>query len=119
MEPSLTEPTIVYDYPAWQAALARLRGGHADRFEVYLGGLELANAFAEELDANELRKRHEEASAQRLRSGRTPHPVDEAFFAAVDRLPRCAGIALGVDRLVMALTGTPHIRSVQAVHPDV
>ena len=57
VEPTLTEPTIVYDYPAWQAALARTRAGVADRFEVYLGGLELANAFHEELSADTLRTR--------------------------------------------------------------
>lgn len=117
VEPGLHAPTIVTDYPAWQAALAQLRDGHADRFEVYLGGLELANAFAEELSGAELRRRLEANNAARVAAGRPPHPVDEAFLAAVDRMPRCAGIALGVDRLVMALTGAAHIREVQAAHP--
>lgn len=118
VEPTLTAPTIVYDYPAWQAALARLKGPVADRFEVYLGGLELANAFAEEQSAAELRRRIEHATAVRTRLGRPPHPVDHAFLHAVDRLPRCAGIALGVDRLVMALTGTDHIAAVQVRPPS-
>lgn len=113
VEPTLTAPTIVHGYPDWQAALARVRDGVADRFEVYLGGLELANAFAEEFRGAELRARWEAVSAARRAAGRPPHPIDESFLAAVDRMPRCAGIALGVDRLVMALTGTPHIRAVQ------
>ena len=113
VEPTLTRPTIVYDYPPWQAALARIRGDVADRFEVYLSGIELANAFHEELSADELRQRQARANAARVAAGRPPHPVDEAFLAAVDRMPRCSGIALGVDRLIMALTGAEHIDEVQ------
>ncbi|MDG1479619.1 MAG: EF-P lysine aminoacylase GenX [Myxococcota bacterium] len=113
IEPTLTQPTIVYDYPPWQAALARLRGDVADRFEVYLSGLELANAFHEELDPAELRQRQHAANAARLAAGRSPHPVDESFLEAVGRMPRCSGIALGIDRLVMALTGAKSIDEVQ------
>lgn len=117
VEPSLTRPTIVYGYPAWQAALARLRGGVADRFEVYLGGIELANAFGEETDADELRARMGASAERRRAAGREPHPVDEAFLEAVRRMPRCAGIAMGVDRLVMALLEISDIRRVQVVRP--
>ena len=113
VEPTLVDPTMVWGYPAWQAALARIVNGLADRFEVYLGGLELGNAFAEELDADELRGRFERTRAARLAAGRPPHPVDERFLAAVDRMPRCAGIAIGLDRLVMALTGARDIAEVQ------
>ena len=113
VEPTLTHPTIVYDYPAWQAALARLRGGVADRFEVYLGGLELANAFCELTDATELRARFEASAQARAAAGRPPHPTDEALIAATPRIPRCAGIALGVDRLLMALLGLDDIADVQ------
>ena len=113
VEPTLTEPTIVWGYPAWQAALARVRDGRADRFEVYLGGIELANAFAEEPCAAELLDRQHAANARRAAAGRPPHPVDPAFYDALPAMPRCAGIALGVDRLVLALTGAPHIRAVQ------
>ena len=113
VEPTLTAPTIVYDYPKWQAALARIRGSVADRFEVYLGGLELANAFAEEMEGDEIRQRWNEANENRRARNRPIHPIDEAFLAAVDRMPRCAGIALGVDRLVMALTGQDDIAAVQ------
>ena len=115
VEPQLTEPTIVYGYPPWQAALARLRDGLADRFEVYLSGIELANAFAEETDARILRRRLDEANRTRVSHGRPPHPPDEAFFAAGDRMPRCAGIALGLDRLGMALVNAPHIEQVQVM----
>lgn len=113
IEPQLTAPTIVYDYPPWQAALARLRGSVADRFEVYLSGIELANAFHEELDPAELRRRQEHGNSARIAAGRPPHPIDEDFLAAVARMPRCSGIALGIDRLVMALTGAQSIDEVQ------
>lgn len=113
VEPTLTAPTIVYDYPAWQPALARVRNGYADRFEVYLGGLELANAFHEELNPEVLRQRWLQTNRARQAAGRPPHPIDEGFLAAVGTMPRCAGIAMGIDRLVMALTGAPEIRDVQ------
>lgn len=113
VEPGLTEPTIVYGYPAWQAALATVRGGLADRFEVYLGGVELANAFCEETDASVLAERWRRSSEWRAANGRAPHPVDHALLAATPRMPRCAGIALGIDRLVMVLTGAASIADVQ------
>ncbi len=117
VEPTLTGPTIVTDYPAWQAALASVRGEVAERFEVYLGGLELANAFGEELDAAEIRRRWEAANRARAAAGRPLHPIDAVFLAANERMPRCAGIALGVDRLVMALLGVDDIRRVQVARP--
>ena len=113
VEPGLTGPTIVYGYPAWQAALATVRDGRADRFEVYLGGMELANAFAEEPDPGVIRARFAASAAARRAMGRVPHAVDERFLAALPGMPRCAGIALGVDRLVMALTGAADIAAVQ------
>jgi len=113
VEPTLRQPTIVSGYPAWQAALARIRGSVAERFEVYLSGLELANAFDEETDAEALRARWAASDAARRAMGRQPHPVDEGLLAAVARMPRCSGIALGVDRLVMALTSAVDIRQVQ------
>ncbi|MDP6935699.1 MAG: amino acid--tRNA ligase-related protein [Myxococcota bacterium] len=118
VEPSLTRPTIVYDYPPWQAALSRLREGRADRFEVYLSGIELANAFAEETSGTVLANRLRDGNATRVASGRAPHPVDEDFLRAVDRMPRCAGIAVGLDRLVMALTGAASIAELQVGGPS-
>jgi lysyl-tRNA synthetase class 2 len=104
---------IVHGYPAWQSALARTRGTAADRFEVYVDGVELANAFAEETDGSELRRRLDESNAARERAGRPPHPVDELFFDAVSRMPRAAGIAVGLDRLAMVLLGALSIAEVQ------
>ncbi len=113
IDPALTEPTWVLDYPARQAALAEIREPVAERLELYLGGLELGNGFSELGDGEELRARFAESAAQRVRVGREPHPVDEGVIEATSRLPRCAGIAIGVDRLVMALTGARDIRDVR------
>ncbi|MCA9491699.1 MAG: hypothetical protein KC621_17325 [Myxococcales bacterium] len=107
VEPALRGAVFVADWPASQAALARVRDDRpwpvASRFEAYLGGVELANAFHELLDADELRARFEAANRARVEAGEAPHPVDEALIAAVARMPRTTGIALGVDRLVAAL----------------
>ncbi len=113
IDPALLEPTWVLDYPARQAALAEIRGPVAERLELYLGGLELGNGFSELGDGEELRARFAESAAQRARAGRVPHPVDEGVIEATSRLPRCAGIAIGVDRLVMALAGARDIRDVR------
>ena len=113
IEPTLTSPTIVYDYPHWQAALAKERGECAERFEVYLGGIELGNAFAEETDRTVIEARMNAANQSRANRGVPPHPIDSNFLDAVNRLPRCAGIAVGLDRLVMTLTGASSIRDVQ------
>jgi lysyl-tRNA synthetase class 2 len=113
IEPGLTAPTIVYDYPSWQAALATERNGNADRFEVYLAGIEIGNCFAEEGDPAVLASRFEQSAAQRTAMKRQPHPVDHSLLESTPRMPRTAGIAVGLDRLVMALTGAAHINEVQ------
>jgi len=113
VEPRLTAPTIVHGYPSWQAALAQVRHGEADRFEVYLAGLELGNAFAEEGDPQTLRARFSKSARTRVQMGKAPHPVDEDLLAATPRMPRTAGIAVGIDRLTMALTGALDIAEVQ------
>ena len=113
VEPHLTTPTIVHGYPIWQAAMATVRGAISDRFEVYLGGLELANAFAEEIDPQTLRRRFIHSAKTREAAGREAHPIDETLLKATPRMPRTAGIAVGVDRLVMALTGADEIAQVQ------
>lgn len=113
IDPRLTAPTWVLDFPARHAALAEVRGDVAERLELYLGGLELANGFSELRDGGELRRRFEASAAARRARGRAPHPTDEGVIAASDRFPRSAGIALGVDRLVMALTGAGDIRDVR------
>lgn len=119
IEPHLGKdrPVIVSDYPASQAALAKLAPiteGEMPtcyRLELYLrGGLELANAFYELTDADEQRKRFQEDSRHRKQMNKPVYRADEAFLATLDRgLPPCAGIALGVDRLVAALLGTENL----------
>jgi len=115
IEPSLPEAVIVTDYPIWQAALARTRETHAERFEIYLHGIELANAFHEELDGSVLRNRWLENNAQRIAQSRVPHPLDEAFLSDLNRMPRTSGIAMGIDRLTMALCGAESIQLCQSL----
>ena len=98
----LTAPTIVHGYPAWQAALAKERLGRADRFEVYLSGIEIGNCFAEEGDVRILRERFATSAAKRIQMGRSPHPEDAAFLGC--RACPLRGHGVGLDRLVMAIT---------------
>ncbi|MEM1410943.1 MAG: EF-P lysine aminoacylase EpmA [Pseudomonadota bacterium] len=110
--------TLVDRYPASQAALARLCDDDpnvAERFEVFLGPVELANGYGELTDAAEQRRRFEQENAKRLSEGATAVPLDEALLAALDSgLPECSGVALGVDRLLMVLTGALRIEDVLA-----
>ncbi len=119
VEPRLgsPKPTILYDYPASMAALARVSPRNplwAERFELYIAGLELANAFSELVDPVEQRRRFE--SEQRLRAVfRKPlYPIDEDLLTALSRMPPSAGIALGVDRLAMLFCDVPTIQEVLA-----
>jgi lysyl-tRNA synthetase class 2 len=109
-------PTILYDYPLSMAALSRRSAADprlAERFEVYVCGLELANAFGELTDAAEQRRRFgADKEKKRALYGET-YPIDEDFIAALEHgLPDCAGIALGFDRLVMLCTGASHVEEV-------
>lgn len=109
--------TIVYDFPASQCSLARVRPGHppvAERFELYLGPHELANGYHELNDATEQRARFERDNLRRRERGQDEIPVDENLLAVLDRLPDCAGVALGVDRLLMHMLGSGDIRDVLA-----
>jgi elongation factor P--(R)-beta-lysine ligase len=109
-------PTILYEYPAHMAALSRAKPGDprlAERFELYVCGVELANAFGELTDAAEQRRRFEADQNLKLKLYRERYPIDEDFMAALDHgLPRAAGIALGFDRLIMLLAGAAHIEDV-------
>ena len=122
LQPAFDPGTMlaVHDWPATQCALARLRHGDdgiavAERFELYLGPVELANGYHELTDAAEQRSRFERDLAVRAGRGAVQPPLDEAFLAALAHgLPACAGVALGMDRLLMAMLGTDRIADVLA-----
>lgn len=108
VEPDLVRGTLVFDFPACQATLAEYRiddAGHqvADRFEFFLGGMEIANAYQELIDPEELSRRFSENNAVRRTVGKPEIVDDPGLLEATTRMPRCAGIALGIDRLLMAL----------------
>lgn len=121
VEPELAResvPVVVKDFPAERAALARLQPENcrvADRWEMYLGGVEIANAYTELTDAAAQRKRFELCRERRRSRGQEVYPLDEEFLSAMKSgMPPCAGIALGMDRLLMRLTGAHHISEVVA-----
>ena len=114
--------TFVHDYPASQAALARLKPGTppvAARFEAFMGGLELANGFHELRDAAEQRRRFARDVQTRRAGGRNAPPVDEEFLSALPGLPDCAGVALGFDRLVALAAGQDNVAAAMSfAHGD-
>jgi lysyl-tRNA synthetase class 2 len=108
-------PAYLLDWPASMAALAKLKRGDprwAERFELYAGGLELANGFSELNDAVEQRRRLVEEQDLRRRLGRPVYPLDERFLEAVGRMPDAGGVAVGFDRLLMLLVGAESIDDV-------
>ena len=120
IEPVLRDDVllIVHDFPASKAALARVREGDpavAERFELMLGPVELANGYHELTDTREQRERFLADNARRRDRKRAEPPLDERLLAALDAgLPPCAGVALGVDRLLMAMLGSDRIADVLA-----
>lgn len=120
VEPAVSreQPCFVYNFPASQAALARISRTDsrvAERFELYYRGVELANGFHELSDVNEQRSRFALDNQKRSESGLPEIAHDPYFLAALDNgLPDCAGVALGVDRLVMLACGYQHISQVLA-----
>lgn len=121
IEPTLgfgNQATMVIDFPPEQAALAKIHPGPpavAERFEVYWQGMELANGFHELLDAHEQRSRFEANNAWREKNNLPVMALDEKFLAALDYgLPSCAGVALGVDRLIMAALNADNLEEVIA-----
>ncbi len=108
VEPALPadHPVVLIDYPAPLAALARRKPddpSRAERWELYLAGIELANAYSELTDPAEQRARFEQANTARVQRSAKPYPLDETFLAALAQMPPSGGIALGVDRLLMLL----------------
>jgi lysyl-tRNA synthetase class 2 len=117
IEPNLGQgrATILYDYPASEAALARRKPSDArlaERFELYVCGVELANAFGELTDPDEQRRRFEADMDEKARIYGERYPLDEDFLAALGEMPEASGIALGLDRLVMLATGAGRIEQV-------
>jgi len=109
--------TVVYEYPASQCALAKIRADDppvAERFELYVGQHELANGYHELTDAAEQRARFESDNARRRSRGLAELPLDENLLKALGSLPDCAGVALGIERLLMAMTGSEDIRAMLA-----
>ena len=118
VEPALPPrtPVFIHDWPASQAALARIRDGDppvAERFELFWQGMELANGYHELTDPDEQRRRFAAENRRRAENGQPVMPVDERLLAALEHgLPDCAGVALGFDRLVMIAAGEDDIRQV-------
>jgi lysyl-tRNA synthetase class 2 len=112
----LGRPALIHEYPASEAALARVSRRDprlAERFELYACGVELANGFAELTDAAEQRRRFLAEMDEKERVHGERYPLDEDFLAALGAMPEASGVALGLDRLVMLLTGAPRIDLVQ------
>lgn len=116
IEPAIKEMgggVFLIDYPPWAASLSRLRGDVAERWELYWDGVELANCFSELNDSGEQLKRFEFAREERRESGESDYPIDTEFIASVSAMGPAAGVALGIDRLVMALLGVREISDVR------
>jgi len=123
IEPRLgiERPTFICDYPSSRGALARLKPEDptvAERFELYMGGLELANGFSELTDPAEQRSRFIQEQEQRRAHGKTVYPMPEKFLEELTNMPPAAGIALGIDRLVMLLLDATSIDEVVAFTPE-
>lgn len=123
IEPCLgyDRPVFLYDYPASCGALARLKPDNpsvAERFELYIAGLELCNAFSELTDPVEQRKRFEEERQLRKHAGKIEYPMPESFLSALKDMPAASGNALGMDRLILLLTGANSIDDVVAFIPE-
>jgi lysyl-tRNA synthetase class 2 len=117
----MDRPVFLYDYPAACGALARLKDGHpevAERFELYIAGLELCNGFSELTDPVEQKKRFIEEMDRRRKDGKSIYPMPEPFLEALARMPASTGNALGIDRLVMLLTDAAEIDEVVAFRPE-
>jgi lysyl-tRNA synthetase class 2 len=120
VEPALPQdgPVVLKDFPAELCALARLKPGNpgvAERWELYLDGIEIANAYSELTDPVEQRARFETWAAQRRAFGKPVYDLDEEFFLCLEKMPDACGVALGLDRLLMILTGAESLDGVIAL----
>ena len=114
-------PVFLYDYPAQRASLARLRADdqrYGERFELYISGIEICNAFSELVNAREQRQRFEAEALLRSQLGKTKYPLPEIFLDMLDDMPEAAGNALGLDRLIMLFADAASIDDVVAFVPE-
>jgi len=123
IEPALGKnaPLFLYDYPASCGALAKLKTGNssvAERFELYISGIELCNGFTELTDSKEQRARFEKELAFRKKAGKKEYPMPEKFLESLLRMPDASGNALGLDRLVMLFADAERIDDVVAFTPE-
>jgi lysyl-tRNA synthetase class 2 len=117
----LPKPTFLYDYPAELAALARIKENDptlAERFEIYVGGLELANAFSELTDVSEQESRFKRDRLERKQLGKSEYPMPDSFLKALAHMPDSVGIAFGLDRLVMVFADADKIDEVISFSPE-
>lgn len=116
------KPVFLYDYPAALGSLARLKAGDkrvAERFELYVAGIEICNAFSELTDPEEQQKRFEKEMTLRRSSGKRPYPTADPFLKEMGNMPESAGNALGMDRLIMLFTDSSEIDGVVAFTPEI